>query len=79
MVTTEKTGLQGPYALFLSTTDLFWVDGSFSSKAVRRASLTSPPDSCDGQCGGQAPGGCFCDDLCTGYGDCCSDFASACP
>jgi len=78
IVTTERTGLQGPYALFLSATDLFWIDGSSSSKAVRRASLTSPPNSCDGSCGGQAPGGCFCDDLCTGYGDCCSDFTEQC-
>src|SRR5688572_18642918 len=38
IVTTEKTGLQGPYALFLSATDLFWIDGPLSSRALRRAS-----------------------------------------
>lgn len=33
------------------------------------------PDSClaSSSCGGQAPGGCYCDDLCTVFGDCCSD------
>lgn len=34
--------------------------------------------SCDGHCGGAAPGGCYCDAACTGYGDCCSDFAPTC-
>ena len=33
------------------------------------------PNSCEdnGSCGGQAPGGCYCDNLCEGYGDCCPD------
>jgi V8-like Glu-specific endopeptidase len=33
------------------------------------------PDSCieSDTCGAQAPGGCWCDDLCVQYGDCCSD------
>ena len=29
-------------------------------------------DSCAGHCGGNA-GFCWCDDLCTSYGDCCFD------
>jgi hypothetical protein len=35
----------------------------------------SDPDSCldNSTCGGQAPGGCYCDSWCTYYGDCCSD------
>ena len=35
----------------------------------------TPPGvaSCEGFCGGQAAAGCFCDDLCTAYGDCCPD------
>lgn len=46
---------------------------------------TIPPpltggDSCDGSCGLASPdGSCHCDDLCTGYGDCCSDAGTACP
>jgi hypothetical protein len=34
--------------------------------------------SCNGFCGGQAPGGCWCDDQCALYGDCCPDKATAC-
>lgn len=34
--------------------------------------------SCSKHCGGAAPGGCYCDHLCTGYGDCCDDYTAAC-
>jgi hypothetical protein len=36
---------------------------------------SSDPNSCwdTGSCGGQAPGGCYCDDVCVDYGDCCFD------
>jgi hypothetical protein len=34
--------------------------------------------SCKGFCGGQSADGCYCDDDCTNYGDCCSDKASVC-
>jgi hypothetical protein len=36
------------------------------------------PNSCVGNCGGQAPGGCWCDSSCASYGDCCSDKVSVC-
>ena len=36
------------------------------------------PNSCEGHCGGEAPGGCFCDDLCSSSGDCCDDFETWC-
>ncbi len=35
-------------------------------------------NSCVGHCGGQAPGGCWCDATCVTYGDCCADYGSAC-
>ena len=38
----------------------------------------SNPNSCVGNCGGQAPGGCYCDSQCSFYGDCCSDKVSVC-
>src|SRR5512143_1644292 len=38
-----------------------------------------PRLSCLGQCGGTAPGGCWCDTECAAYGDCCPDQASQCP
>jgi hypothetical protein len=36
------------------------------------------PNSCVGECGGEAPGGCWCDDQCAQYGDCCSDVLAEC-
>lgn len=38
----------------------------------------SDANSCEGACGGQAAGGCWCDDQCTKYGDCCGDVVAAC-
>lgn len=37
------------------------------------------PLSCEGSCGQQAPGGCFCDDVCVVQNDCCADAAIICP
>ena len=36
------------------------------------------PLSCRGYCGGQAPGGCWCDELCCSFIDCCSDVFEVC-
>ncbi len=36
------------------------------------------PDSCVGNCGGQASGGCWCDSSCSFWGDCCSDKVAIC-
>ena len=36
------------------------------------------PNSCEGHCGGQAPGGCWCDDQCSFFGDCCADKTTVC-
>lgn len=36
------------------------------------------PNSCVGFCGGQAPGGCFCDSACKRLGDCCPDKRPVC-
>jgi aqualysin 1 len=36
------------------------------------------PNSCEGFCGGQAPGGCFCDSACKRLGDCCQDKRQIC-
>ncbi len=37
----------------------------------------SEPSSCEGSCGGPADG-CWCDDLCEQYGDCCGDYEESC-
>lgn len=36
------------------------------------------PDSCEDICGTQAPAGCWCDDQCQTYGDCCNDYEEFC-
>ncbi|MCB9718901.1 MAG: VCBS repeat-containing protein [Myxococcales bacterium] len=36
------------------------------------------PMSCESSCGSAAPGGCWCDEVCTEYGDCCVDYEPAC-
>jgi hypothetical protein len=41
--------------------------------------LPPPPPSCVGHCGGMVGDeACFCDDECSGYGDCCSDYQDVC-
>jgi Somatomedin B domain len=34
--------------------------------------------SCSGACGGQSAAGCWCDDQCEGFGDCCPDLQARC-
>ena len=36
-------------------------------------------DSCVGNCGDKADDGCWCDETCQEFGDCCDDFCDACP
>lgn len=38
----------------------------------------APPKSCVGFCGGQSDAGCYCDELCKQYNDCCEDYDQAC-
>ena len=39
---------------------------------------TSDTGSCNGNCGGQAASGCYCDGECQTYGDCCADISTYC-
>jgi hypothetical protein len=78
-VTIQKTDLVGPASLEVTDSNVFWVDSPSGSRSLERASLASSPLSCDAHCGAQAPGGCWCDTACTGFGDCCSDFVEQCP
>jgi hypothetical protein len=49
------------------------------NKRYHVCSVQPPADSCAGNCGGtSADLTCFCDDLCTSYGDCCDDYAATC-
>lgn len=50
-----------------------------SGAPVLDAACGGPPaDSCAARCGAEAPTGCWCDDLCPGYGDCCPDACGRC-
>ena len=57
-------------------------DASFyHDEGLVAAAPTPAPlvDSCTDSCGGQSlSGSCYCDSLCTSYGDCCSDYAEIC-
>ena len=46
--------------------------------AIQQGGGGGQNDSCLGQCGGQAPSGCYCDAQCVGQGDCCEDACSVC-
>jgi hypothetical protein len=39
---------------------------------------TGSEATCAGHCGGRSPGRCYCDDACSGWGDCCPDYAPVC-
>ena len=45
---------------------------------VRRLGKADGSDSCQGVCGAQAASGCWCDDQCAAFGDCCHDKAPVC-
>ena len=45
---------------------------------VSLSNPTSQMSTCAGTCGDQAPGGCWCDSVCSSYGDCCADYQPAC-
>ncbi|TVQ51248.1 MAG: hypothetical protein EA377_13000 [Phycisphaerales bacterium] len=36
------------------------------------------PNSCENSCGFEALGGCWCDEACVGFGDCCDDACEVC-
>lgn len=54
------------------------VDALAAINAVSGGGGNNNPNSCSGQCGGQAPGGCWCDAQCASFGDCCSDKVQVC-
>ncbi len=53
--------------------------GAFcDNKSFYACTLLPAANSCEGQCGSSARGGCWCDSACTAYGDCCDDYAPVC-
>src|SRR3989339_902903 len=53
-------------------------DNVTRGELVRGNYKTDASKSCVGQCGAKAPGGCWCDEKCAQFGDCCADKGSAC-
>jgi hypothetical protein len=60
----------------IQVTDL--CNGSISDLATADVLLSIPDDSCEGRCGGSAPAGCWCDEVCHEAGDCCADKCEFC-
>ena len=52
--------------------------GSCGPGSTIKPPTVGGPNSCQGRCGDQAPGGCYCDALCLEYEDCCADFEAEC-
>ena len=50
----------------------------FLGVAVAFSPSASAQGTCNGFCGGKSASTCWCDDLCTGFGDCCEDFKLVC-
>src|SRR5690606_31510190 len=53
------------------------VDAAFAAVGVPGGGGGGGGASCVGKCGG-ASNGCYCDSLCTQYGDCCPDYEPVC-
>jgi len=51
--------------------------GESSASCPKDCPSTGGPDSCVGKCGNKSTN-CYCDDACTGAGDCCADYKAVC-
>jgi hypothetical protein len=59
--------------------DCSWCEADCGACAPSPEPTQNPPSAggeCASSCGGQAPSGCWCDEACSHYGDCCSDGSS---
>lgn len=72
-------GIEGVRALMVRGFDEHSDPNQLSHSILMTVAQSPPWDSCEGLCGDQSAGGsCWCDSLCTGYGDCCVDVCLAC-
>jgi len=53
-------------------------NGSQSTTNTTGSTTTTIKQTCEGHCGGEGEGGCWCDSLCDYYGDCCPDYDEWC-
>lgn len=72
----EDPPFYSPYGQFITGVECI---GAYCNNKSYYVCIAQPAaNSCEGSCGGQARGGCFCDAQCSSFGDCCSDEASVC-
>jgi agmatine deiminase len=64
-----------------SAADCAAIGGTYQGDGVSCGDVQCPlppGQSCSGHCGQQAPSGCWCDELCCSYNDCCDDKHDVC-
>lgn len=76
--TFEATFAEAVCLLNIGQADDVACDEQSADSSSDSSSESPDPLSCDGNCGQQAPGGCFCDDACVLQGDCCADVDVEC-
>ncbi len=57
------------------------IGGNFGAQGNGTLTIScagAPDPTCEGNCGGQSPAGCWCDEECFGNGDCCDDVCEFC-
>ena len=67
--------------LFDGDMNIIEIDASSADMVNKLAQMTgmeAPPATCENSCGGASLTGCYCDDACVEYGDCCEDACKMC-
>ena len=72
----EQSPLQLSNQQFISGIACY--DSYCDNKTFYVCEAAPPANSCMDSCGGSAPDGCWCDAVCTQFGDCCGDYEDAC-
>jgi hypothetical protein len=70
--------LKGDMTILYSGNDLNQIVQLLATETGAQFQPTVADGTCDGACGGQMAAGCYCDDQCYQYGDCCSDVCDVC-
>ena len=68
------------FIVFDGSMEILYIGGSEAEviNILTNNTGESPGGGCEGACGGQTAGACWCDDQCKQYGDCCPDVCEAC-
>ncbi|TVR78482.1 MAG: hypothetical protein EA412_08580 [Chitinophagaceae bacterium] len=73
-----QTNQQVDLPKYLTQDEVNMIQQGFSTQSQGQPVTFGGPNSCIGNCGDQAPGGCWCDANCVTYGDCCADYQTEC-